>query len=65
MSNRKETRHSMCVSIEFEDNNYTYISSAYPWKSLQGDVEQTKVPVKVIMKSAPTALCRAKVSSFI
>lgn len=54
-NSRKEARHSMRVQIEFEDSNYTYISSVYPWKSLKGDVEHTKVPINIMIHSTPSA----------
>lgn len=36
------------VHIEFEDNDYLYISSEYRWKDIKGDVEDMKVPITII-----------------
>ena len=36
------------ISIEYEDENYTYISSYYPHKALKKDIEEYKVPIKIM-----------------
>ena len=36
------------VSIEFEDDNYTYISSTYPYKKLKKDIAEIKVPITIV-----------------
>lgn len=35
------------IRIEYEDENYTYISSEYPHKVLKKDIEEIKVPIKI------------------
>lgn len=37
----------MPIRIEYEDENYTYISSEYPHKVLKKDIEEIKVPIKI------------------
>lgn len=38
----------MAIRIEYEDENYTYMSSSYGYKSLKKDIEDIKVPIKII-----------------
>ena len=35
------------IRIEYEDENYTYISSEYQHKVLKKDIEEIKVPIKI------------------
>ena len=37
------------VSIEFEDENYTNISSQYKWRRLKKDVEKIKKKITITM----------------
>lgn len=37
----------VAIRIEYEDENYTYISSEYPHKVLKKDIEEIKVPIKI------------------
>ena len=37
----------MPIRIEYEDENYIYISSEYPHKVLKKDIEEIKVPIKI------------------
>lgn len=37
------------VRIEYEDENYTYISSTYKHKVLKKDIEGIKQPIKVLI----------------
>lgn len=37
----------MPIRIEYEDENYTYISSEYGYKSLKKDIEDIKVPITI------------------
>lgn len=37
----------VAIAIEYEDENYTYISSKYPHKVLKKDIEEIKVPIKI------------------
>lgn len=37
----------MAIRIEYEDENYTYISSEYPHKVLKKDIDEIKVPIKI------------------
>ena len=39
------SRPKMEISIEWEDEDYIYISSHYPYQKLQKDVETLKVPI--------------------
>lgn len=36
------------IRIEYEDENYTYISSEYPHKVLKKDIEEIKVPITIV-----------------
>lgn len=47
----------MPISIEYEDNDYTYISSHYQHKKLKADIETIKRPI-TIHYSETTAICR-------
>ena len=58
-STSNERRHRMAyiskarvpqltISIEYEDSDYTYISSAYPHKALKKDIETIKRPIKIL-----------------
>lgn len=38
----------VAIRIEYEDENYTYMSSSYGYKSLKKDIEDIKVPIKII-----------------
>ena len=38
----------VAIRIEYEDENYTYISSSYGYKSLKKDIEEIKVPITII-----------------
>lgn len=38
----------LTISIEYEDSDYTYISSAYPHKQLKKDIEAIKRPIKIM-----------------
>jgi hypothetical protein len=38
----------MLLRIEYEDENYTYISSEYQHKRLKKDIEQIKRPITII-----------------
>lgn len=40
----------MAIRIEYEDNDYNYISSVYPHKMLKKDIEEIKVPIKITWK---------------
>lgn len=42
-------RPMQVVTIEYEDENYTYISSAYKWKKLKKDVETIKKKITITM----------------
>lgn len=35
------------IRIEYEDERYTYISSAYSYKDLQNDIEIIKQPITI------------------
>lgn len=37
----------VAIRIEYEDENYTYISSEYQHKVLKKDIEDIKVPIKI------------------
>lgn len=37
----------MPIRIEYEDSDYTYISSEYQYKVLKKDIEEIKVPIKI------------------
>ena len=37
----------VAIRIEYEDENYTFISSEYKWKELKNDIEQIKVPITI------------------
>ena len=37
----------MAIRIEYEDENYTYISSEYQHKILKKDIEEIKVPITI------------------
>ena len=37
----------MLLRIEYEDENYTYISSEYQHKVLKKDIEDIKVPITI------------------
>jgi hypothetical protein len=37
------------VSVEFEDDNYTYVSSRYKWRRLKNDVETIKKKITITM----------------
>ena len=37
----------MPIRIEYEDSDYTYISSEYPHKVLKKDIEEIKVPITI------------------
>lgn len=47
----------MAIRIEYQDDDYTYISSEYGWKNLKKDIETIKVPIKITWNSASTAQC--------
>lgn len=36
------------VRIEYEDDNYTYISSTYSWRQLKKDVEKIKRRITIV-----------------
>lgn len=38
----------MPIRIEYEDNDYTYISSSYDYRSLKKDIEEIKVPITIV-----------------
>lgn len=40
------------IHIEFEDNDYLYISSKYRWEDLKGVVETMKVPITIVYDKA-------------
>lgn len=50
----RTTIPKMAIRIEYEDNDYNYISSVYPHKMLKKDIEEIKEPITIIY-SAPTA----------
>ena len=35
------------VRLEYADNDYTYISSAYTWRELKKDVESIRTPITI------------------
>ena len=37
----------MPIRIEYEDENYTYMSSLYDYQSLKKDIEEIKVPITI------------------
>ena len=37
----------MPIRIEYEDENYTYMSSSYGYQSLKKDIEEIKVPITI------------------
>lgn len=37
----------MAIRIEYEDSDYTYISSEYPHKVLKKDIDEIKVPITI------------------
>lgn len=37
----------VAIRIEYEDENYTYISSEYQHKVLKKDIDEIKVPIKI------------------
>jgi hypothetical protein len=37
------------VSIEFEDENYTYVSSRYKWRQIKEDAETIKKRITLTM----------------
>lgn len=37
----------VAIRIEYEDENYTYISSEYQHKALKKDIEEIKVPITI------------------
>ena len=41
------TGQKMAIRIEYEDDNYTYISSEYQHRILKKDIEEIKVPIKI------------------
>ena len=43
---RKEVAN-LAIRIEYEDENYTYISSEYQHKVLKKDIEEIKVPITI------------------
>lgn len=45
----------VAIRIEYEDENYTYISSEYQHKELKKDIDQIKAPITITWNSAPTA----------
>ena len=36
------------IRIEFEDSDYTYISSEYSYKDLKKDIEGVKKPITIV-----------------
>ena len=38
----------MPISIEYQDNDYTYISSKYAYKELKKDIETIKTAITII-----------------
>lgn len=38
----------VAIRIEYEDENYTYISSEYQHKVLRKDIEQIKAPITIM-----------------
>lgn len=38
----------MPIRIEYEDERYTYVSSAYRYKDLQPDIERIKTPITIV-----------------
>lgn len=38
----------VAIRIEYEDENYTYISSEYEYNVLKKDIEEIKVPITII-----------------
>lgn len=38
----------MPIRIEYEDSDYTYMSSSYGYKSLKKDIEDIKVPITIV-----------------
>lgn len=51
------TEPKMAIRIEYQDDDYTYISSEYGWKDLKKDIETIKVPIQITWNSASTAQC--------
>lgn len=39
----------MPIRIEYEDSDYTYISSEYQHKVLKKDIEEINVPITIIL----------------
>ena len=44
---RKEVAN-LAIRIEYEDENYTYISSEYSYRQLQRDIETIKKPITIL-----------------
>jgi hypothetical protein len=45
----------VAIRIEFEDADYTNISSEYNYRTLQKDIESVKLPITIIWNSDSTA----------
>lgn len=50
------TKPKYPVQIEWQDENYIYISSSYTYKELQPDVEALKVPITIHFTKASQPL---------
>lgn len=51
------------VRLEYSDNDYTYISSAYTWRELKKDVEDIRTPITIHFNGVADTYNRRKVSS--
>jgi hypothetical protein len=49
MSRTTSPKPERMVSIEFEDENYTYVSSRYKWRQIKEDVETIKKRITLTM----------------
>ena len=56
MGRTGNTKPKCQIQIEYEDDDYTYISSTYPYKALKAEIEQIKKPIIVHFTAMPTAL---------
>lgn len=43
----RTTIPKVAIRIEYEDAEYTYISSEYPHRVLKKDIEEIKVPITI------------------
>ena len=46
----RTARPKMPIHIEYEDSDYTYISSEYSYRQLQRDIETIKKPITILWR---------------